>query len=251
MSMAVSTRSFRTGSGFPGFSTGALAAVALLGAPGCAFIPETVALDSLTISAPRKGGRGREVIVFPAVDARPYPAGCGAKRNGWGVATARIKCKPEPKDWLGSLVLTGLHQAGFRIVTTQTANSPDPLRLRLTLKQLFLDMQANDEPAVGTLSADVHVLIQAETDSGLVADRSFFVAKRQNVFDGYYYNRPDKTDPSVVRAHVMDDATRDLAAAIVNAVLILADRFPTIGTVPGSASRPSPAVACLATETQR
>ncbi len=59
-----------------------------------------------------------------------------------------------------------------------------------------------------TLTADVHVLIQAEAASGLAAERSFFVAKRQDVMDGPdLYHQPERHDPSVARAYVMDEAT--------------------------------------------
>ena len=58
-------------------------------------------------------------------------------------------------------------EAGFSIVTTQTAKSPNPLRLRLTLKQLFMDWRDVGDGMTLMISADVHVLIHAETASGL------------------------------------------------------------------------------------
>ena len=138
------------------------------------------------------------------------------------LATARITCKPEPKDRLGYLVLSGLRQAGFHLVTTHTAKSPDPLRLRLTLKQLFLDMQANDALKTLTLTADVHVLIQAEAASGLAAERNFFVAKRQDVMDGPdLCHQPGKFDTSVARGQVMDEATRELSDQLNRARAVL------------------------------
>jgi hypothetical protein len=216
-----------------GLLTWALVPAFLVGAAGCA-MPQTVALDTLTIRAPRKGGRGREVIVFPAVDERPDAAGCGAVRSSMTEGTALVTCEPEPKDWLAHLVLAGLNQAGFHIVTTENARSPDPLRLNLTLKQLFMDMQPQYEAEAWLLSADVQVLIQAKTATGLAAERSFVVGKKQLVTapsPGWDDHQPVKHDASLARAYVMDEATRDLAAEIVNAIIILADRYPTIGTV--------------------
>ena len=199
----------------------------------CAWGQEKIHLQPLTISAPKEGGKQREVIVFPAVDARASTMRCGMKRNGYKAEVGRIYCDREPKDWLGELILLGLNQSGFKIVTTQNAKSANPLRLQPTLKFLFVDdVEAGPNDDFYKIAADVHVVLRAESSSGLVAERSFYASERLPVFSA-----PLKKEewPSAVREEVVAQATRRLAEDIVIAVVELADRYPEVGAVPVAA----------------
>jgi hypothetical protein len=194
---------------------------------GCALSDGQVQLDAAATKVTVRGGRGREVIVMPAKDSRSDRSRCGVKRNTYGVETANVYCSPRPDEWLGLLVVRGLHQAGFRVVTTKTKQGPDPLFLHLKLEHLFVDQV----PGMWTVAliADAHVVVKAATLSGLSAERSFFV-KGQNDVAGVL-------DSGIQVA--MDAAAERLANAIVKAVVGLADRYPEVGTleVAAAASR--------------
>jgi hypothetical protein len=192
-------------------------AALLVNASGCAFMDGHARLDAVPTTSPTKGGAGREVIVFPVRDDRDAPRRCGVKRNGFGMATADVLCQPEPDQWLGQVMLRALDRAGFKVVTTLTAKSVDPLRIRLNLKHLFVD-QVNDVFTID-LVTDVHVTIDAETDTGLLADRSFFVKGLANVL---------VVVDSGIQAS-MDDATEDIVEELVVALVDLNRRYPSAG----------------------
>jgi hypothetical protein len=203
---------------------------------GCALTPARVVLKGDPAGVTLEGGAGREVVVFPATDARSETARCGVKRNTYGAETANAFCKPEASTWLVELVLRGLNQAGFRPVTLLTAQTPDPLRLRLRLERLFIDPDPGFTTV--TLTADVHVGVTADTASGLVATRSFFVQVEEStafVTDGSYQS-------------VMDRATNALIARVVAAVVELADRHPAIGVPATRRGDAAPAVSLLVEE---
>jgi hypothetical protein len=166
------------------------------------------------------GGADREVIVFPAQDTREDPTRCGVKRTNSGMEVARVLCTPEPGPWLSDLVFRSLSRAGFKLVTTQTAKSSDPLRLHLNLKHLFID----DIPAEigqGRLGVtDIEVLVTADTQTGLSAHRSFFIkAKRGGALNMDIFLQLD-----------VDRAAQQLADEIVAAVVELSKRYPSVTT---------------------
>jgi hypothetical protein len=198
---------------------------------GCALTPGRVVLNADPAAVTLEGGAGREVVVFPVEDRREDTERCGVKRNSFGAETADVRCQPEPAVWLVELTLRGLHRAGFRPVTLITKTTADPLQLRLELEHLFIDVV----PGVLTLTfiADVHVIVRAETASGLVATRSFFVKVKEESALG----------TNVPYQRAMDRATKALVARIVRAVVKLADESLPEGPAPArpaevSATRP-------------
>lgn len=199
---------------------------------GCALTDGHVKLGTPLASSAQKSGRAREVIVFPAEDKRTDKARCGAKRNTYGTETADVLCEPAPGDWLAVLLVRRLDQAGFRIVTTETAKSPDPLRLHLAVEHLFVDQVPGMWTV--TLVADVHVTVAADTQTGLSAQRSFCVKGQNDV--------AAVLDSGFQAA--MDQATERLADELVRAVVDLTDRYPGVGAAPVAAGqRPSGALA--------
>jgi hypothetical protein len=200
---------------------------------GCALTPARVVLKGDPAGMRLEGGAGREVVVFPVTDERGDSARCGVKRNAYGTETADARCEPDASTWLVHLVLRGLNQAGFRPVTLLTAKTPDPLRLRLTLEHLFID--ADPGFATVMLTADVHVLVTADTASGLVATRSFFVQVERS------------TVALTDRAYqaTMDEATDMLIARVVTAVVELANHYPVVGMPAGQRAGATPAVSLL------
>ena len=196
---------------------------------GCALTDGHVRLPAASVTTAAMGGAGREVIVFPVRDGRDERKRCGVKRNSLGAETANVLCEPEPSQWLGELTLRALDRAGFKVVTTRTAKSADPLRLRLTLKHLFID-QVNGVLTVA-LVTDAHVVIDAETQTGLSAQRSFFAKSENDVL---------AVLDSGLQAS-MDQAVEQLADGIVTAVVELNAKYPATG----AASEHPPALAQL------
>jgi hypothetical protein len=197
----------------------------VLALDGCALTSGHVRLEAARLTVPVTTGAGREVIIFPAEDQRSDVHRCGVKRNTYGSETANVYCEPPPAQWLSEVVLRSVDKAGFKVVTTQTAKSPDPLRLRLTLNHLFVDQV----PGFVTVSllADVHVTITAETSTGLSAERSFCVRGERDV-------------PAVIDAGLQssfDQAAQSLADEIVLALVELAKTYPS--SSPAVASVPS------------
>lgn len=194
---------------------GAALMLTLLG--GCALTDGHVRLNPVPSGTAAQGGQGREVIVFPVVDERADSNRCGVKRNTWEAETADVLCEPEPRQWLGELVLRAVDRAGFKVVTTQTARSADPLHLRIKLKHLFID-QVNGVVTLALIT-DAHVVIEAETPSGLVAKRSFFAKSRNEVLGVL---------DSGLQAS-MDEAVDQLAKEMVTALIGLNARYPSAG----------------------
>ena len=192
----------------------------LLTPSACAFTTGHVHLDPLSRESAANGGGGREVILFPAVDERQEPARCGVKRNTYGMETADVLCTPEPSQWLSELILRGLDRARFKVVTTLTAKSPDPLRIHLRLEHLFIDQIPGFWMV--TLNTDVHVVVAADSAAGLAAERAFFVQSRSEVMGVL---------DSGLQAS-MDQATQQLADHIIDAVLALSKRYPSQGVAP-------------------
>jgi hypothetical protein len=184
---------------------------------GCAFTNGHVRLPAASLTTATTGGAGREVIVFPVRDERDELKRCGVKRNGLSAETADVLCEPEPSQWLGELMLRALDRAGFKVVTTRTAKSADPLRLSLTLRHLFID-QENGVLTVA-LVTDAHVVIDAETQTGLSAQRSFFAKSENDVL---------AVLDSGLQAS-MDHAVEKLADEMVTALVDLNAKYPSTG----------------------
>ncbi len=187
---------------------------------GCAFMDGHVRLNAVPVATAATGGAGREVIVFPVQDERDDSKRCGVKRNGFEAETADVLCEPEPSQWLGELVLRALDRAGFKVVTTQSAKSADPLRLHVKLKHLFID-QVNGVLSVA-LVTDAHVVIEANTQTGLSAERSFFAKSEKDVLG---------VVDSGLQAS-MDQAVEQLADEMVTALIGLNARYPSVDARP-------------------
>lgn len=196
----------------------------LLAPSACAFTTGHVRLDPVSKESAAAGGGGREVIVFPAVDERSETARCGVKRNTYGSETADVLCTPEPSQWLSELILRGLDRAKFKVVTTVTAQSPDPLRIHLRLEHLFIDQIPG--ALTVTLNTDMHVVVTADTAAGLVAERSFFVQSQNDV--------AGVLDRGLQAS--ADQATQELADHIIDALLALNRRYPSQGVARAAAA---------------
>lgn len=183
---------------------------------GCAFAEVKVKLDpSATVASTE--GMQREVVVFPSVDQRENPRHCGARRNANGADVGRVRCLIEPTQWLNEAVLNGLHRRNFKIVQLYNAKSAAPLQVNLTLKTLFID-EIHENDAVSML-ADVEVHVVVRTTSGLLAERSFFVRERRATPSESSYQ------------DTLTLASRQMSRNIIDAIVELADRYPSLGKV--------------------
>lgn len=197
-----------------GFHAGAVGCCLLL--QGCAFAEVKLNLDPGATVASTEG-RQREVVVFPSVDKRENAPRCGARRNAYGADVGRVRCMMEPTQWLNESILNGLHRRNFQVVTLANAKSQSPLQLSLTLKTLFVDelLEASHVDMV----ADVEVAVVVRTSSGLQAERSFFVRKEHSApIDSTYQE-------------LLTLASRQVSNDILDAIVELADRYPTQGKV--------------------
>jgi hypothetical protein len=207
--------------------------LAAAGLGGCAFTD--VQLEPVTVAdqiSPR--GRGREVLVAPFIDERPLQARCGMKKNGYNADTADVLC-PEPHmgDFLGRAFAEHLRASQFALVVPGQHRSADPLFLEGRISELFV------EPVIhvfsSTVETDIGVHLRARTQSGLIADRFFYVKGTDSNFWG--------TDGAFQIS--FEKATTAVVSSMTRAVADLMDRLPRVG-VPGDApSRANPPTASL------
>jgi hypothetical protein len=206
----------------------------LLFTGGCAFVDLHVAPPSENpVPAGTMLGRGREIILeAPLADERPFRQRCGMQKNGYNMDTANVYCTVAPSESIAHMLHQGLVNAGFRVSRTPTNHNPSAVHIQGTLLQFFV------EPAVGivtvTPEADIYVKLVATSDSGLRAERYFYVKG---------------TDESLVATeenfqYASDDANREIVQAMVKAIAQLMDRYPQLGSpaAPGGAPvSPQPA----------
>jgi hypothetical protein len=183
---------------------------------GCAFSNLTVHPPSGPIASGIRGGQGREIVLEVAFsDDRPTPKRCGMQKNGFNADTANVFCSREPSAYLAELLANELKEVGFTV--TPEPQSSDPLKIHGKLLQFFV------EPKLGLLSftpeADIYVHLTAASQSGLMAERDFYVKGEETSVFGWEKNFQLATD----------EATRRIIKEMAAAILALCDRFPEVG----------------------
>jgi hypothetical protein len=190
--------------------------VVLLG--GCAFTDMKLPLPVKGLDPTVAGGGGREVVVtVPFADDRGVKR-CGMKKNGYNMDTADIVCQGDPALWLGKLFADELRASGFRVLGADDARKPSAVRLDGGLLTVFV------EPVIGawsgSLETDLQVKLVATSDTGLRAERVFFVK-------GAKKGLMVVTDQPVQTA--FHRATQDLLREMVQAVFELMLKYPQLG----------------------
>jgi uncharacterized lipoprotein YajG len=201
-----------------------IVAALLLGATGCALTNTTVTPPTTSVSTGLSGGERRTVqLASPFADERPTRNRCGMKKNAYNMETADVLCSAEPAQWLAERFAAELEAAGFTLTTSPS--SPVAVRIEGHLRQFFV------EPEVGWVTfnpeADIHVHLVATSESGLVAERDFYVKGVKTALAA--------TDSSYQAA--ANEAVRLILKDMVSAVLALMNRFPRLGAaekVPGT-----------------
>ncbi len=210
-----------------------VAIVASLGAGACAFTDIPITLPNKGLEDSVRGGKGRQVVVYvPFEDARRIER-CGMQKNGYNMDTADAVCDVDPEAWIARLLADELRASGFRVLEEPGGHRPGALQIRGTLLKLFA------EPVIGfwsgSLESDLSVRLQATSDTGLDAEREFFVKGWKG---GMMASTKQPYHTSLHRA------TQALLEEMVRAVIELMDRYPQLGSreaplriVPGMGGR--------------
>ncbi len=192
----------------------------LLAGTGCAFGAMPITLPTAPLEASVRGGAGRQIVVVaPFSDAREQER-CGMKKNGYNMDTADAVCESAPGAWFARRLAQELAVAGFQVVAPGERAKPSALRVEGSVLQLFI------EPVIGfwsgSVEADLSVRLRATSQTGLVAERTFFVK-------GW------KGGIQVVTAQPYHTATHRATQALleetVRAIVELMDRYPELGSL--------------------
>jgi len=185
----------------------------------CAFTDIPLTLPTRGLENTLAGGKGRQVIVVvPFSDGRVIRNRCGMQKNGYNMDTADAVCQSDPKGWIAQLLADELRASGFSVLTEETAHRPGALRVEGSLIKLFV------EPVMGawsgSLEADLSVKLRVTTETGLEAERTFFVK-------GWKGGQLASTmQPYHTALH---RATQAILEEMVRAILELLDRYPQLG----------------------
>ena len=195
----------------------------------CAFTDVPLTLPTRGLDPTIPGGRGRQVIVVvPFSDARQIRQRCGMQKNGYNMDTADAICQSDPNAWFAQLLADELRASGFSVLDDEAEHRPTALRIEGSLIKIFV------EPVIGfwsgSLEADLSVKLRATTQTGLEAERTFFVKG---------WKGGAQVSSSQVFQTALQRATEAILGEMVNAILELMDRYPQLGL----RSTPGPALA--------
>jgi len=195
-------------------------------ASACAFtdVPLTLPTSGLDPTIP--GGRGRQVIVVvPFSDERQIRERCGMQKNGYNMDTADAICQSDPNSWFAQLLADELRASGFSVLDDDAEHRPTALRIEGSLIKIFV------EPVIGvwsgSLEADLSVKLRVTTQTGLEAERTFFVKG---------WKGGAQASTSQIFQIALHRATETIVIEMVNAILELMDRYPQLGfqSTPGT-----------------
>jgi hypothetical protein len=183
--------------------------------------PFEQALDGRAVVAvdPVAGGNGRQVVgVQPFADERQIRDRCGMQKNGYNMDTADAVCDVAPEAWIARLLADELRASGFSVLQPDTPHRPGALRVEGALLKIFV------EPVIGawtgSVEADLSVRLHATTETGLEAQRTFFVK-------GWKGGQLASTMQPFHTA--LDRATQAMLDEMVRAIVELMDRNPELG----------------------
>ena len=210
-------RTSRSSSPRPLLCASVCALVVLAG--GCAFTPIPLTLPTRGLEETIAGGQSRQlVVVQPFADERQVRERCGMQKNGYNMDTASAVCQSPPDAWIAKLLADELRASGFTVLGPGDPSRPSALRIEGSLLRLFV------EPVIGawtvSLEADLSVKLRARTDTGLEAERTFFIK-------GWKGGQLASTMQPYHTA--LDRATQAMLDEMVRAILELMDRYPQLG----------------------
>ena len=196
-----------------------IGAVLTLFLTGCAFTDVHLDMPISGLETPISGGNNREVIVsIPFIDARTHKERCGMKKNGYNMDTADAICDIAPSIWVAQLLADELRASHFRVLTPNDPHGKSALRINGTIQKVFL------EPVIGgwsgSLETDLQVRLVATTESGLHAERNFFV---KGIKKGVMASTRTPYHTSLKRA------ADELLTEMVESIFYLMNKYPQIG----------------------
>jgi hypothetical protein len=204
---------------------------------GCAFTDIRLTLPKEPLENTISGGNGREVIVANAfADERTIRERCGMQKNGYNMDTAAAVCQSDPNAWIATLLADELRASGFSVLGADSDRRPSALQIDGSLLKIFV------EPVLGawtsSLEADLSVKLRATSETGLAAERTFFVK-------GWKGGQLASTSQPYHTA--LHRATQALLEEMVRAIVELMNEFPQLGSAEGAELR----LAFLVAEVQR
>jgi len=190
----------------------------------CAFTDIPLTLPTQGLEHTIQGGRDRQVVVvIPFSDAREIRNRCGMQKNGYNMDTADAVCQSDPNTWIARLLADELRASGFSVRTGDDDNRKSALHIDGALLKLFV------EPVMGfwsgSLEADLSVKLRATTQTGLDAERTFFLK-------GWRGGQMASTKNPFHTA--LDRATQALLEEMVRSITELMDAYPELGSLEGS-----------------
>lgn len=198
--------------------------VAALGSTGCALMnvevhpPDAPPPAKLAAEARIGPGRGREVIVHaPFTDARRELTRCGMQKNGYDMDTADVSCTEPPGLWVADAFAIELMRAGYKVLRSDAVPGPSTVIVHGTVRQLFLEPKNNFFSM--TVEGDMSALLVVSSANGLLAERAFYVKGTETGI---------ASSEAAFQASA-DDATHQIARAMVRALSQLLDRYPDLG----------------------
>lgn len=195
-----------------------LVSVALLSS-ACAFTNISLTLPTKPLASSVPGGNGRQVIVVvPFADQR-LTKRCGMQKNGYNMDTADAVCQADPGTWIAEVLARELRASGFEVLGADAPHKPGALRVEGSLAKLFV------EPVIGawsgSLEADLFVKLRVSSETGLEAERGFFVK-------GWQAGQVLSLSSAFNSA--LDRATQAAVEEMVRAVIELMGRYPQLGS---------------------
>jgi hypothetical protein len=154
-------------------------------------------------------------VIVPFTDQRSITNRCGIRKNAGGSEVGDVQCPSDPATWVALLLRNQLRQAGFTVISDST-DSPNTLVIRGALLTLFV------EPiGYGMLiDTDISVRLVASSQTGLRAERQFFVKKTQ---------QPADARTEELYQDCFNRAVERIAYDMASAILLLMNRYPELG----------------------
>jgi len=185
----------------------------------CAFTDIPLTLPTRGLENTVAGGNGRQVVVIiPFSDEREIRERCGMQKNGYNMDTADAICQSDPNTWIAKLLADELRASGFTVLSQDGPHRPGALQIEGSLVKIFV------EPVIGfwsgSLEADLSVRLRATTETGLEAERTFFVKGWKG-----------GTLASTMQPYhtALHRATQALLEEMVRAIVELMDSYPELG----------------------
>ncbi len=156
-------------------------------------------------------------MAAPFADARQITNRCGMQKGGYGNETADALCQGDPAQWIAALLASELKASGFTVLPAEGGARDGALKVEGVLLKIFA------EPVVGfwttSVETDLNVKLVATSQTGLRAERTFFV-------------KGELTSviwPQGIFNDSVENGTRELLAKMVEAILELMKQYPELG----------------------